>query len=137
MLFRSPWRKPAAVHAVPERKASQYGFVALHVEGEARWTRRDYAGLAREGFMRNPIAHRAVRMISEAAAAMPWLVYEGAADLDAHPLLDLLERPNAGQAGAAFMEALYGHLLISGNAYLQLIDGGEARASCTCCGRTG
>ncbi|MCO5083432.1 MAG: phage portal protein [Rhizobiaceae bacterium] len=128
MAFRFPWRKPAGAPAAPERKAAGYGFVALHMEGEARWTRRDYAGLAREGFMRNPVAHRAVRMIAEAAAAMPWLVYEGADDLAAHPLLDLLERPNPAQAGAAFMEALYGYLLISGNAYVQLIDSGaEAR----------
>ncbi|MCC6918084.1 MAG: phage portal protein [Alphaproteobacteria bacterium] len=128
MAFRFPWRKPAGAPAVPESKAAGYGFVALHMEGEARWTRRDYAGLAREGFMRNPVAHRAVRMIAEATAAMPWLVYEGADDLAAHPLLDLLERPNPAQAGAAFMEALYGYLLISGNAYVQLIDSGaEAR----------
>lgn len=49
--------------------------------------------------MRNPVAHRAVRMIAEAATSMPWLLYEGAEDLDAHPLLDLLERPNPAQAG--------------------------------------
>ena len=125
MAFRFPWRKPAAAGVVPESKAAAYGFVALHMEGEARWTRRDFAGLAREGFMRNPVAHRAVRMISEAAASMPWMVYEGTQDLAAHPLLDLLERPNPGQAGAAFMEALYGYLLISGNAYVQLIDSGQ------------
>lgn len=128
MAFRFPWLKPAGGSAVIEKKAAGYGFVALHMEGEARWTRRDYAGLAREGFMRNPVAHRAVRMISEAATSMPWLLYDGSDDLDAHPLLDLLARPNPGQAGAAFMEALYGYLLISGNAYLQLIDSGpEAR----------
>ena len=76
--------------------------------------------------MRNPVAHRAVRMIAEAAAAMPWMAYEDGRDLDRHPLLDLLARPNGGQAGQAFMEALYGHLLISGNAYAQLIGSGDA-----------
>ena len=72
MPYRLPWRKPAVAQAMPEKKAAQYGFVALHMEGEARWTRRDYGGLAREGFMRNPVAHRCVRLIAEAAAAMPW-----------------------------------------------------------------
>jgi hypothetical protein len=28
------------------------GFIAFHQQGEAHWTRRDYATLAREGFMR-------------------------------------------------------------------------------------
>jgi HK97 family phage portal protein len=75
--------------------------------------------------MRNPIVHRAVRLICETASAMPWLLYEGAAELEEHPLLKLLERPNPRQAGASFLEALYGHLLLSGNAYLELIDAGE------------
>ena len=52
--------------------ARNKGCVRLHrdrAEGRAHWTGRSYAALAREGFMRNPVAHRAVRLISEAAAA--------------------------------------------------------------------
>jgi HK97 family phage portal protein len=56
---------------------------------------------------------------------VPWLLYEGAAELEDHPLLGLLERPNQRHAGASFLEALYGHLLISGNAYVELIEVGE------------
>ena len=47
------------------------GYVALHLQAEAAWTRRDYATLAREGFMKNPVVHRCVRLIAEAAAAVP------------------------------------------------------------------
>ena len=68
---------------------------------------------------------------------MPWLLYEGAAELDDHPLLALLERPNQRQAGATFLEALYGHLLISGNAYVELIEAAGRCANCICCGPTG
>ena len=71
------------------------------------------------------MVHRSVRLISETASAVPWLLYEGAAELDVHPLLTLLDRPNQRQAGASFLEALYGHLLISGNAYAELIDAGQ------------
>jgi HK97 family phage portal protein len=125
MIWNWPWSRPAAVPRAPERKdAGGFGFVALHAAGEARWSRRDYAGLAREGFMRNPIAHRSVRLIAEAAAAVPWLAFDGEAELATHPLLDLLARPNQRQAGSIFLEALYGHLLISGNAYVELIDAG-------------
>jgi HK97 family phage portal protein len=128
MSFKWPWLRNAGNGgALPERKQAT-GFVALHAQGEARWTRRDYATLAREGFMRNPVVHRAVRLISEAASAVPWLLYEGAAELDDHPLLKLLDRPNQRQAGASFLEALYGHLLIAGNAYVELIEaGGDMR----------
>ena len=111
---------------VEEKSGSAGGFIAFHAQGEARWTRRDYAALAREGFMRNPIVHRAVRLVAETASAVPWLLYEGVAELEKHPLLDLLERPNPRQAGSGFMEALYGHLLLAGNAYVELAEAGGA-----------
>ncbi|MEJ6781368.1 phage portal protein [Aminobacter sp. Piv2-1] len=124
MAMNWPWsRKTRNGGSLPERKSGMStGFVAIHAQGEARWTRRDYAALAREGFMRNPIVHRSVRLISETASAIPWLLYDGAAELDDHPLLRLLARPNERQSGAGFMEALYGHLLISGNAYVELVE---------------
>ncbi len=126
MPLQWPWApRPGGKDASVERKEAG-GFVALHMQGEARWTRRDYAGLAREGFMRNPVVHRAVRLIAETASAVPWLLYEGSDELTEHPLLDLLARPNQRQAGASFMEALYGYLLLSGNAYLELAGGGAA-----------
>ncbi len=127
MAWKWPWPRDAGNGSVrPERKSgNQGGFVAIHAQGEARWTRRDYATLSREGFMRNPVVHRAVRLLSETASAIPWLLYEGVAELDEHPLLRLLERPNQRQAGASFLEALYGHLLLAGNAYVELIEAGE------------
>ncbi|WP_442578522.1 phage portal protein [Mesorhizobium sp. ASY16-5R] len=127
MQLKWPWTKRPGGISAPERKGGwPGGFVALHMQAEASWTRRDYATLAREGFMRNPVVHRSVRLIAETASAVPWLLYDGAAELSEHPLLSLLERPNARQAGASFLEALYGHLLISGNAYGELVEAGEA-----------
>jgi len=126
MAWKWPWPRSAGNDvARPERKGGGLGFVALHAQAEARWTQRDYAGLAREGFMRNPVVHRAVRLIAETASAIPWLLYEGAAEMDDHPLLQLLARPNQRQAGATFLEALYGHLLLSGNAYVELVEAGQ------------
>ena len=37
MAWKWPWKRDGAV--VPERKSAT-GFVALHGQGEARWTRR-------------------------------------------------------------------------------------------------
>ncbi len=98
------------------------GFVALHVHGDAVWTRSDYTALAREGFMRNPVVHRSVRMIAQAAATIPWLLYEDGRELSEHPLLDLVARPNPRQSGPSFLESLYGHLLMAGNAYIELVE---------------
>lgn len=99
--------------------------IALHSAGRPVWTQRDYAALAREGYLKNPIVYRSVRMIAEAAASVPLLLYEGVVELDDHPLLALLAKPSAGQSGGDFFEALYGHLLVSGNAYVEAVAMGE------------
>jgi HK97 family phage portal protein len=108
---------------VAETKAS--GFFALTAEGRAHWSSRSYASLSREGFMKNPVAHRAVRMIAEAAASVPWLAYEGEAERPEAPALALLSRPNGRMAGTDFFETLYGHLLLSGNAFVEGVRVGE------------
>ncbi len=101
---------------------------ALATSGPAHWSQRSYQSLAREGFMRNPVAYRAVRMIAEAAASVPWIVTDAGAEAEDHALKGLLARPNPRQGGAEFMEALYGHLLLSGNAFVEPVEvGGELR----------
>lgn len=111
---------------VAEAKASAAGpVVALHVQGRPRWTPRDYGAFAREGFQKNPVVHRAVRMIAEGAGGVPFLLFEGAREMAAHPLLALLARPNPMQTGQELMEAAYASLMISGNAYLEAVRDAE------------
>ncbi|AJY47235.1 phage portal protein [Martelella endophytica] len=118
-----PGRRAEAVR-VPDRKAATM-VSALAINGEARWSGSSYAALAREGFMKNPVAHRAVRLIAEAAGAMPWQLFENDGLVSEHPLLSLLKRPNGRMCGADFFEAMFGQLLLSGNAYVEpiLLDG--------------
>lgn len=119
------WRAPAP----GEAKASLTGpLIALHTQGRPVWTSRDFSALAREGFQKNPIVYRCVRMISEAAASLTWLAYEDGRELDTHPLLGLIAKPNPAHSGADLLESVYGYLLIAGNAYLEVVAvDGEAR----------
>nr|CAD6610936.1 phage portal protein [Rhizobium sp. Khangiran2] len=128
--FRLPWRgpgrrEPVAGAPVVEAKAAT-AFALVAGEGIAHWSGRSYGGLARAGFMKNPVAHRAVRLVAEAAASVPWLAYEAEAEVSAHPALALLSQPNGRQAGPDFFEALYGHLMLSGNAYVEPLVLGDA-----------
>ena len=106
----------------PETKASRTArLLAFESGGRARWTPRDYAALAREGYLTNPIVHRAVRLIAENVASCRYLVFEGAQEHEAHPLSMLLARPNPRQDGGAFLETLVSHLLLAGNAYVEAV----------------
>ena len=106
--------------------SSARGSRAVRFFGRARWTGNDYAGLAREGYQKNAVAYRCVRMIAEAAASAPFQVFVDGARDDVHPLARLLAKPNPEQSGAELMEAVYGALQVSGNAYVEAI-GPEAQ----------
>ncbi len=117
--MRWPFGRRARPDA-PEAKASRAGAVlAFSSVGRPRWTPNDYASLAREGYQRNAVAYRCVRMIAEAAASAPFAVFVGGVRDEDHPLARLIRRPNPEQSGAELMEGLYGALQVSGNAYVE------------------
>jgi HK97 family phage portal protein len=97
-----------------ERKSAPAPLIAWHMVGRAAWSPRDYAAFAREGYGRNAIAYRCVRLISEAAASAMLKVTPGD-----HPLAALLAAPNPEQTGAELFEAFFGHLQVAGNAFLE------------------
>ncbi len=98
--------------------------LAMHALGQPHWSARNSTTLTREGYERNAVCHRCVRMVAEAAASVPWLVYERREEAIDHPLLHLIERPNPLDTSASFIEAICANLLLYGNAYVEsvLID---------------
>jgi HK97 family phage portal protein len=64
-------------------------------------------------------------MIAEAAASVPLCLYDGPHEIEEHPLLRLIERPTPTSTRAEFFETLVGFLLISGNAYVEVIAAGD------------
>lgn len=113
--------------AAPERKASATGrVVAWGGAGRAVWGARDTVSLTRAGFTGNPVGFRCVRLIAEAAGALPLVLQDRARRYESHPILDLIRRPNPGQGRAELFEALYGQMLLSGNGYLEAVPSGAA-----------
>ena len=117
--------------ALLSRKSSRAGAAVAAVGlAPARWTPRRYDRLAEEGYRRNVVAYRCIREVSRACASVPWLLYKGAQELDTHPLLDLLRVPNPRQSGSSLIETAVSQLLLSGNAYLEVVrpsDGSPPR----------
>jgi HK97 family phage portal protein len=103
---------------MPEGKTLQM-LTSVRELGEAQWTARSFASLAQEGFARNPIVHRCVRLIAEGASRVPLRVDDDGKRLSEHPLLGLLARPNPRQSGSELLEAAYAYLQTAGNAYLR------------------
>ena len=121
MVFDFLKSKP---EVVPEKKASAVGrVVAWGNSGRVAWSARDVVSLARSGFQGNPVGFRAVKMIAEAAAALPLILQDHERRYDQHPVLALIRRPNGAQGRAELFEAIYGHLLLSGNAYVEAVPG--------------
>ena len=109
----------------PATKSLTGPYFAFDRLGSPAWAPRDYAAFAREGFMQNAILYRSVRMIAEAAASVPLLLYRGDDEIAGHPLLDLIARPNPGCSAPDLLESWYGFLLVSGNAYLEAVAVGS------------
>ncbi|PZQ80512.1 MAG: phage portal protein [Ancylobacter novellus] len=108
--------------APPEAKASRtQSLVALLGGHRPQWTPRDYGALAREGYQRNAVAHRCVRLVAEAVGQVSFTLTEGGREIDAHPLIELMAQPNPRLSGCGLMEALAAHLMIAGNAYVEAV----------------
>jgi HK97 family phage portal protein len=125
MLFKNPFRKK------PETKASAVAPLLVQYSAQQpRFTPRDYDQLAREGYQKNVIAYRCVKLISQNAASVPFRLFAGKGKdkklVEEHPLLTLLQRPNPMQGGSELFERLYAFFLIAGNSYLEAL-GPEGR----------
>lgn len=106
-----------AGQSIYQRMAAQ---AYIQMPGKPVWMGRDYQRFADEGYVKNVIAHRAVNLIAEGAASVPWVLFDGGRKrLSDHPALRLLMQPNPLQGGAELFQSIYAGRLIAGNSYLQ------------------
>jgi HK97 family phage portal protein len=121
-MFEFLSRNAAKPATAPEAKASATGpVIAMQGHGRVAWSPRDMVSLTKLGFANNPIGFRAVKIISEAASALPLIVQDRTRRYETHPMQELISRPNAGQGRAELLEALYGQVLLTGNGYLEAV----------------
>ncbi|GGF52892.1 phage portal protein [Mameliella alba] len=112
------------VQGAPQAKASATGRLVAHLNGgRVAWSPRDTVSLTKQAFTGNPVGFRAVKLIAEAAAALPLVLQDNATRFAEHPILKLVAAPNPAQGRAELFEALYGQLLLSGDGYVEAVAG--------------
>ncbi|MFN3551623.1 MAG: phage portal protein [Novosphingobium meiothermophilum] len=100
--FISPWIAAADWRGEPSRPEFSRG-------------PSNYAAAAREAYLRNPVAQRAVRIVAEGVGSAPVRA--------SHPeLLALVSETSAGQP---LLETLAAHLMLHGNAFVQVLRDAE------------
>jgi len=106
-----------------EKKSSpSRRLIALSNLARPVWPTGNAARRAREGFERNAVAYRCVRLIAESAAALPLIVERDGKSAPDHPLAVLLCKPNPEETGQELFETILGHLQIAGDAYVELVE---------------
>lgn len=97
--------------------------VALHY-GQPATTPAKFDSLSKEGFNRNVWAYRCIMRIATSASNIPILLYQKKGkklvEIENHPLLDLMSKPNVYESGSDFIEKAIAFLLLSGNSYIEM-----------------
>ena len=74
--------------------------------------------ITQEGYMKNPIVNRVVSEVAEGAAGVPFILQRNGKDVDNHPILKLLNRPNAMQGRIEFFTLAYTTLELGGEVFI-------------------
>lgn len=116
------YRLSKKASAVGGLSAGQSAFLSI---ASPRWTGRSYEALVREGYKKNVVVNRCVRIVSESAASVPLMVYRGDKQIEKHPILDILARPNPLQSGKELLAGFYAFLEIAGNSYMEMVTAAD------------
>lgn len=93
----------------------------------AVWTPHEPGKLAMEGYETNVYAYACTRLLANSAGRVPWILYgrksSGAnaeyEQVNTHPLLDILKRPNPLMGQSKLIESMVTWLSISGSSYTE------------------
>ena len=89
------------------------------VPGEAIFFRDNYRQFSVEGYEKNVYVNKSINEIATTVAGIPWILTDRTGkEIESHPLLDLLARPNPTMSRSAFFIWLVSYFLIDGNEFI-------------------
>lgn len=107
------------------RKESQARVaIAINQVGQPISSPRSFASYSNEGYQKNVVVYRCIQIIAKSCAGIEWELYQKrtggkSLEIENHPILDLITRPNPTQAQAAFFEAIVAYYCLTGNSYIE------------------
>lgn len=90
------------------------------------WSTSNYRSFAHEGYKRNPYVFACIRIISDAVAGIPWIVYKRGRrgniyEVENGGLVAIIKRPNPYQGWGSFMNEFISYLYLSGNGFIESV----------------
>ena len=112
--------------------ASTRAIVTLVTPGQPVTTPKNFAQLSREGYENNVTVYVCINEVAKAIAGLEWLLFQRqprqVSEIEAHPLLDLLARPNPWEGQGKFIEKVVAYLMLSGNTYIEAVAPGGPKS---------
>lgn len=103
-----------------EQKESAVGAViSMQKVGQPVWSGRNYEKFAGEAYIKNVVAHRCIQLIAFGVSGIKWQLFNDKDEVEKHPLLELLKKPNKKESGAEFLVSVMSDRLISGNCFIE------------------
>jgi len=78
----------------------------------------DSKAFAKEGYQQNIIVYRAVNEITRAMSGIDIDIFDGDIEVEGHPALTLLERPNPTQSWSQFVKNVFTDYLLTGEMFI-------------------
>lgn len=111
----------------PKRKESQTtGVISAPGRGRTIWTPTGYDNFAKETYLKNSIAYRAIDEVAKSVASVPWKEFERVGEnpkeIQDSEMAEVLKRPNPQESLNALMLKTTAYLVMSGNSFLERIS---------------
>lgn len=112
------------------KESTTFAPIIANTRKQVQWTPKTFESYAREGYKINPYVYACVNQIARNFAGVPWYLYQKKVtkggkteEIEQHPLLDLINKPNPFMGGTKFRENMIAYLMISGNSYVERVGG--------------
>ena len=127
------WRHRLAVAILPgsvrKDASSPFRVIATQTAGLPVYSEMSVRKATREGYKMSVSVYRAIRVIVQAASAIPWIVQDSKGEpIEGHEFAKVWAKPNREFSGQDNMEFIIAHQLLVGNSLIQpIIVGGKPK----------